>query len=51
MPPLVTAGASRALEGSDEFEIGVDEVSGLADFSVYSGALDVRSGPLPRAGS
>lgn len=42
-PPVVVAGASSALEGSDEFEIGVDEHSGMADFAVFTGELAVRS--------
>lgn len=43
-PPIVTAGASQALEGSDEFEVSVDENSGLADFAVYAGQLAVSAG-------
>lgn len=42
-PPLVTVGRSRAVSGSDEFEIGVDEHSGLADFAVYSGVLSIEN--------
>lgn len=49
LPPLVTAGASSALDGSDEFEVSVDENSGLADFAVYVGALAVRAGPARSA--
>lgn len=49
-PPIVVAGASSALEGSDEFEIGVDEHSGMADFAVFTGELAVRSAAAQAAG-